>query len=63
MLIEFTKKDPRAGMQVALEDNVAQRLIDAGSAKAVTGAKADAEPVADAEPAPAPRKPAKKAAK
>lgn len=59
MLIEFTKKDPRAGMRVALEENVAKALIEAGNAKQVKDGEADEAK----EEAPAAKKPAKKAGK
>lgn len=42
MKIRFKKTDPRAGQEVELDDYRARELIDAGSAEAVGGTKAEA---------------------
>lgn len=62
MLIEFTKKDPRAGSRANLEPAVAAALIEAGNAKAVKEGEA-VEQEAAVEVAPVAKKAATKKAK
>lgn len=54
MRVIFTKKDPRAGMEVELEERQAQAFIDGGWAErvdAAPGNKAEPKPQNKAEPA------------
>ena len=68
MKIRFKKTDPRAGMEIEMDEYRAKQLIEAGSAEAVGGTKAEVAPENKAEAAApenkaAPAKPAKKATK
>ena len=49
MRIRYLKGDPRAGMEVVVDNHLGQRQVDRGSAEEV---KRETEPANKAEPAP-----------